>query len=64
MLTVAEMDLSAFIRTADPRKVFDSVGGQDYVEPTAPVTEPVGTEIPRPKHSKKKRVTRESERMP
>ncbi|GJW80204.1 hypothetical protein Tco_0144179 [Tanacetum coccineum] len=117
-----EMDLNAFIRTADPRKVriverartenerpivtvakhrtvtllptsvvrssgelsasverefagdasvgdggdqgFDSVGGQDDVEPTAPVTEPVGTEIPRPKRSKKKRVTRESERMP
>ncbi|GKC86098.1 hypothetical protein Tco_1141815 [Tanacetum coccineum] len=117
-----EMDLNAFIRTADPRKVriveraraenerpivtvakhrtvtllptsvvrssgelsasverefagdasvgdggdqgFDSVGGQDDVEPTVPVTEPVGTEIPRPKRSKKKRVTRESERMP
>ncbi|GKF90319.1 hypothetical protein Tco_0264282, partial [Tanacetum coccineum] len=42
---------------------FDSVGGQDDVEPSVPVTEPVGTEIPRPKHSKKKRATRESERM-
>ncbi|GJX40383.1 hypothetical protein Tco_0255373 [Tanacetum coccineum] len=40
---------------------FDSVGGQDDVETTVPVTEPVGTEIPRPKRSKKKRVTRESE---
>ncbi|GJZ31528.1 hypothetical protein Tco_0576575 [Tanacetum coccineum] len=117
-----EMDLNAFIRTADPHKVriveraraenerpivtvakhctvtllptfvvrsfgellasverefardasvgdggdqgFDSIGGQDYVEPTVPVTEPVGTEIPRPKHSKKKKVTRESERTP
>ncbi|GKC27714.1 hypothetical protein Tco_1035008 [Tanacetum coccineum] len=117
-----EMDLNAFIRTADPRKVriveraraenerpivtvakhrtvtllptsvvrssgelsasverefagdasagdggdqgFDSVGGQDDVEPSVPVTEPVGTEIPRPKRSKKKRATRESERMP
>ncbi|GJZ94505.1 hypothetical protein Tco_0666708, partial [Tanacetum coccineum] len=38
---------------------FDSVGGQDDVEPTVPV----GTEIPRPKRSKKKRVTRKSERM-
>ncbi|GJY88420.1 putative reverse transcriptase domain-containing protein [Tanacetum coccineum] len=43
---------------------FDSVGGQDDVEPTVPVTEPVRTEIPRPKGLKKKRVTRESERMP
>ncbi|GKF64266.1 hypothetical protein Tco_0187714, partial [Tanacetum coccineum] len=43
---------------------FDSIGGQDDVEPTAPVTELVGTEIPRPKRSKKKRVTLESERMP
>ncbi|GJW92521.1 hypothetical protein Tco_0170074 [Tanacetum coccineum] len=117
-----QMDLNAFIRTADPRKVriveraraenerpivtvakhrtvtllptsvvrssgelsasverefvgdasvgdggdqgFDSVGGQDNVEPTVPVTEPVGTEIPGPKRSKKKRVARESERMP
>ncbi|GJX05934.1 hypothetical protein Tco_0193866 [Tanacetum coccineum] len=117
-----EMDLNAFIRTADPRKVriveraraenerpivtvakhrtvtllptsvvrssgelsasverefvgdasvgdggdqgFDSVGGQDNVEPTVPVTEPVETEIPGPKRSKKKRVTRGSERMP
>ncbi|GJX75024.1 hypothetical protein Tco_0313619 [Tanacetum coccineum] len=116
------MDLNAFIRTADPRKVriveraraenerpivtvakhrtvtllptsvvrssgelsasverefvgdasvgdggdqgFDSVGGQDNVEPTVPVTEHVETEIPRPKRSKKKRVTRGSEKMP
>ncbi|GJY38885.1 hypothetical protein Tco_0425249 [Tanacetum coccineum] len=112
-----EMDLSAFIRTADPRKVriveraraenerpivtvakhrtvtllptsvvrssgelsasverefagdasagdggdqgFDSVGGQDNVEPTVPVE----TKIPGPKRSKKKIVTRGSERM-
>ncbi|GJU96596.1 hypothetical protein Tco_1321352 [Tanacetum coccineum] len=117
-----EMDLNAFIRTADPRKVriveraraenerpivtvakhrtvtllptsvvrssgelsasverefvgdasvgdggdqgFDSVGGQDNVEPTVPVTEHVETEIPGPKRSKKKRVTRGSEKMP
>ncbi|GJW90599.1 hypothetical protein Tco_0168152 [Tanacetum coccineum] len=116
-----EMDLNAFIRTADPRKVriverarpenerpivtvakhrtvtllptsvvrssgelsasverefvgdasvgdggdqgFDSVGGQDNAEPTVPVTESVETEIPGPKRSKKKRVTRGSERM-
>ncbi|GJS01662.1 hypothetical protein Tco_0318170 [Tanacetum coccineum] len=116
-----EMDLSAFIRTTDPRKVmiveraraknerpivtvakhrtvnllptsvvrssgelsasverefvgdasvgdggdqgFDSVGGQDNVEPTVPVTEHVETEIPRPKRSKKKKVTRGSEKM-
>ncbi|GJW59272.1 hypothetical protein Tco_0106003 [Tanacetum coccineum] len=102
-----EMDLNAFIRTADPRKVriveraraenerpivtvakhrtvtllptsvarssgelsasverefvgdasvgdgedqgFDSVAGQDNVEPTVPVTEPVEAEIPRPR---------------
>ncbi|GJY97814.1 alanine--tRNA ligase [Tanacetum coccineum] len=117
-----EMDLNAFIRTADPHKVrvveraraknerpivtvakhrtvtllptsvvrssgelsasverefvgdasvgdggdqgFDSIGGQGNVEPTVPVTEPVETEIPVPKRSKKKRATRESERMP
>ncbi|GKD49263.1 hypothetical protein Tco_1278239, partial [Tanacetum coccineum] len=100
VLDLQEMDLNAFIRTADPRKVriveraraenerpivtvakhrtvtllptsvvcssesCRLVGGQDDVEPTVPVTEPVGTEIPRPKRSKKKRVTRESERMP
>ncbi|GJZ57223.1 hypothetical protein Tco_0612717 [Tanacetum coccineum] len=58
------MDLNAFIHTADPRKGFDSVGGQDNVEPTVPVTEPVETEIYGPKRSKKKRVTRGSERMP
>ncbi|GKG23603.1 hypothetical protein Tco_0391639, partial [Tanacetum coccineum] len=45
-------------------QVFDSVGGQDNVEPTVPVTEHVETKIPGPKRSKKKRVTRESERMP
>ncbi|GJU26601.1 hypothetical protein Tco_1165222 [Tanacetum coccineum] len=43
---------------------FDSVGGQDNVEPTVPVTEPAETEIPGPKRSKKKRVTPGSERMP
>ncbi|GJV81803.1 gypsy type transposase [Tanacetum coccineum] len=117
-----EMDLNAFIRTADPRKVriveraraenerpivtvakhrtvtllptsvvrssgelsasverefvgdasvgdggdqgFDSVGGQDNVEPIVPVTDHVETEIPGPKRSKKKRVIRGSEKMP
>ncbi|GJV27908.1 hypothetical protein Tco_1384356 [Tanacetum coccineum] len=117
-----EMDLNAFIRTADPRKVriverpraenerpivtvakhrtvtllptsvvrssgelsasverefvgdasvgdggdqgFDSVGGQDNIEPTVPVTEHVETETPGPKRTKKKRVARGSERMP
>ncbi|GJS92966.1 gypsy type transposase [Tanacetum coccineum] len=112
-----KMDLNAFIRTADPRKVriieraraenerpivtvakhrtvtllptsvvrssgefsasverefvgdasvgdggdqgFDSVGGQDNAKPTVPVE----TEVPIPKRSKKKRVTRGSERM-
>ncbi|GKE13173.1 hypothetical protein Tco_1416724, partial [Tanacetum coccineum] len=43
---------------------FDSVGGQDNVEPTVPVAEPVETKIPGPKRSKKKRVTRGSERIP
>ncbi|GKF82112.1 hypothetical protein Tco_0243768, partial [Tanacetum coccineum] len=33
---------------------FDSVGGEDDVEPTMPVTEHVETEIPGPKRSKKK----------
>ncbi|GJX44773.1 hypothetical protein Tco_0261449 [Tanacetum coccineum] len=42
---------------------FDSVGGQDNVEPTVPLTVPVETKIPGPKHSKKNRVTRGSERM-
>ncbi|GJU14358.1 hypothetical protein Tco_1142324 [Tanacetum coccineum] len=42
---------------------FDSVGGQDNVEPTVPVTEHVETEIPGPKRSKKKRVTRGSEKI-
>ncbi|GJZ63489.1 hypothetical protein Tco_0619910 [Tanacetum coccineum] len=118
-----EMDLNAFIRTADPRKVriversravendkdivtvakhrtvtllptsvvhssgelsasverefvgdasvgdggdqgFDSIGGQDNVEPAVPVTEHVEIEIPGPKRSKKKRVTRGSKKMP
>ncbi|GKD59257.1 hypothetical protein Tco_1296766 [Tanacetum coccineum] len=117
-----EMDLNAFIHTADPRKVriverargenerpivtvakhhtvtllptlmvhssrelsasverefvgdasvgdgkdqgFDSVGGQDNVEPTVPITKPVETEVPVPKSTKKKRVIRGSERTP
>ncbi|GJV07446.1 hypothetical protein Tco_1345102 [Tanacetum coccineum] len=88
-----EMDLNAFIRTADSRKVriverardenegpiitvaklrtvtllstsvgVASVDGQDNVEPIVPVTDTVETEIPGPKRSKKKRVTRGSER--
>ncbi|GJR73267.1 hypothetical protein Tco_0085632 [Tanacetum coccineum] len=98
LLIYIEMDLNAFIRTADPlakhRTVtllptsvvrssgefsasverefvgdasvgdggdqgFDSVGGQDNAKPTVPVE----TEVPIPKRSKKKRVTRGSERM-
>ncbi|GJS51133.1 hypothetical protein Tco_0624495 [Tanacetum coccineum] len=117
-----EMDLNAFIRTADPRKVkiverarveneipivtvakhrtvtllptsvprtsgelsasverefagdasigdgvdqgFDSVAGGDYAGPSVPVTEPVEADIPRPKHSKKKRVVYDSEGLP
>ncbi|GJW63000.1 hypothetical protein Tco_0114884 [Tanacetum coccineum] len=117
-----EMDLNAFIRTADPRKVkiveraraenespivtvakhrtvtllptsvvrssgelsasverefvgdasvgdggdqgFDSVAGQDNVDPTVPVIEPVEAEVPKPKHSKKKRVIYDSEGQP
>ncbi|GJY35857.1 hypothetical protein Tco_0421235 [Tanacetum coccineum] len=83
-----EMNLNAFIRTADPRKVriverpivtvakhrtvtllpnsvgFDSVAGQDNVELTVPVTEHVEAEILRPKRSKKKRVTYDSEGLP
>ncbi|GJV54162.1 hypothetical protein Tco_1449903 [Tanacetum coccineum] len=120
LLSFAEMDLNAFIRTADPRKVkiveraraknerpivtvakhhtvtllptsvvrssrellasveiefvgdasvgdgedqgFDSVGGQDNVVPIVPVTKHVETKIPGPKRSKKKRVTRGSEK--
>ncbi|GJY05982.1 hypothetical protein Tco_0371922 [Tanacetum coccineum] len=115
-----EMDLNAFIRTADPRKVriveraraenerpivtvakhrtvtllptsvvrpsgelsasverefigdasvgdggdqgVASVGGQDNAEPIMPITDNVKTETPGPKRSKKKRVTRGSER--
>ncbi|GJX82645.1 hypothetical protein Tco_0332126 [Tanacetum coccineum] len=117
-----EMDLNAFIRTADPRKVriveraraenerpivtvakhrtvtllptsvvrpsgelsasverefvgdasvsgggdegVASVGGPDNVEPIVPITDNVETEIPGPKRTKKKRVTRGSERTP
>ncbi|GKA16266.1 gypsy type transposase, partial [Tanacetum coccineum] len=116
------MDLNAFIRTADPRKVriverpraenerpiitvakhrtvtllptsvvrssgelsasmerefvgdasvgdggdqgFDSVAGRDNVEPSVHVTEPVEAEVPKPKHSKKKRVIYDSEGLP
>ncbi|GJU98515.1 hypothetical protein Tco_1327786 [Tanacetum coccineum] len=80
-----QMDLNAFIRTADPRKLsasverefvgdasvagggnegVASVGGQDNVEPIVPITDNVETEIPGPKRTKKKRVTRGSERTP
>ncbi|GJX08005.1 hypothetical protein Tco_0195937 [Tanacetum coccineum] len=90
-----QMDLNAFIRTADPRKVriveraraekerpivtvakhrtvtllptsmgVASVGGQDNVEPIVPITDHVETKIPGPKRSKKKRVTRGSEKTP
>ncbi|GKE27908.1 hypothetical protein Tco_1443292 [Tanacetum coccineum] len=117
-----EMDLNAFIRTADPRKVriverpraehegpivtvakhrtvtllptsvvrpsgelsasverefvgdvsaggggdeeVASVVGQDNVEPSVPITDNVGAEIPGPKCTKKKRVTCGSERTP
>ncbi|GKD50479.1 hypothetical protein Tco_1279455 [Tanacetum coccineum] len=41
-----------------------SVGGHDNVEPIVPITDHVETETPRPKHTKKKRVTRGSERTP
>ncbi|GJS57709.1 hypothetical protein Tco_0652493 [Tanacetum coccineum] len=43
---------------------FDSVVGQDNVEPSVPVTEPVEAEIPRPKRLKKKRVIYDSEGLP
>ncbi|GJR60093.1 hypothetical protein Tco_1502255 [Tanacetum coccineum] len=117
-----EIDLNAFIRTADPRKVriverasvgnegpivtvakhrtvtllptsvvrpseelsasverefvgdasvggggdeeVTSVGGQDNAKPNVPITDNVGTEIPGPKRTKKKRVTRGSEMTP
>ncbi|GKC98016.1 hypothetical protein Tco_1168291, partial [Tanacetum coccineum] len=119
---IFQMDLNAFIRTADPRKVriverardkneepivtvsnhrtvtllptsvvrpfeelsasierefvgdasvggggdeeVTSVGSQDDVEPSMPIMENVGTEIPRPKRIKKKRVICGSERAP
>ncbi|GKA13268.1 hypothetical protein Tco_0692914, partial [Tanacetum coccineum] len=41
-----------------------SVVGQDNVEPSVPITDNVGAEIPGPKRTKKKRVTRGSERTP
>ncbi|GKF27611.1 hypothetical protein Tco_0093953, partial [Tanacetum coccineum] len=40
------------------------VVGQDNVEPSVPITDNVGAEIPGPKRTKKKRVTRGSERTP
>ncbi|GKB76901.1 hypothetical protein Tco_0943796 [Tanacetum coccineum] len=41
-----------------------SVGGQDNAEPIMPITDNVETETPGPKCTKKKRVTRGSERTP
>ncbi|GJV41430.1 hypothetical protein Tco_1419870 [Tanacetum coccineum] len=41
-----------------------SVGGQDNVEQIVPITDHVKTETPGPKRTKKKRVTRGSERTP
>ncbi|GJS37340.1 hypothetical protein Tco_0535722 [Tanacetum coccineum] len=41
-----------------------SVVGQDNVEPSVPIMDNVGAEIPGPKRTKKKRVTRGSERTP
>ncbi|GJZ91061.1 hypothetical protein Tco_0662988 [Tanacetum coccineum] len=81
------MDLNAFIRTADPRKVriIERARAEnespivmvakhhtmtllptsvDNAESVVPITDNVETEIPRPKHTKKKRVTRGSERTP
>ncbi|GJS22870.1 hypothetical protein Tco_0451502 [Tanacetum coccineum] len=43
---------------------FDSIVGQENVEPSVPVTEPVEAEVPRPKRSKKKRVIYDSEGLP
>ncbi|GJY23414.1 hypothetical protein Tco_0397072 [Tanacetum coccineum] len=43
---------------------FDSVAGRDNVEPSVHVTEPVEAEVPKPKHSKKKRVIYDSEGLP
>ncbi|GJT67132.1 gypsy type transposase [Tanacetum coccineum] len=45
-------------------KGFDSVTGQDNVEPSVPVTEPVEAEVPKLKRSKKKRVIYDSEGLP
>ncbi|GJT35944.1 hypothetical protein Tco_0926363 [Tanacetum coccineum] len=42
---------------------FDSVSGQDNVEPTVPVTAHVETEIPGPKRTKKKRVAPNDSRL-
>ncbi|GKB24933.1 hypothetical protein Tco_0864334, partial [Tanacetum coccineum] len=43
---------------------FDSIVGQENVEPSVPVTEPVEAEVPRPKRSKKKRLIYDSEGLP
>ncbi|GJW92986.1 hypothetical protein Tco_0172658 [Tanacetum coccineum] len=43
---------------------FNSVGGQYNVEPIMPIIEHAETEIPGPKHTKKKRVIRGSKRTP
>ncbi|GKC13303.1 hypothetical protein Tco_1010085 [Tanacetum coccineum] len=68
-----QMDLNAFIRTADPRKVriVERARAEnerpivtDNVKPVVPITNHVETEIPGPKRSKKKRVICGSERTP
>ncbi|GKF42447.1 hypothetical protein Tco_0125789, partial [Tanacetum coccineum] len=43
---------------------FDSTVGQEIVEPSVPVTEPVEAAVPKPKRSKKKRVIYDSEGLP
>ncbi|GJY78499.1 gypsy type transposase [Tanacetum coccineum] len=43
---------------------FDSIAGQDNVEPSVPVTKPIEAEVPKPKRSKKKRVIYDSEGLP
>ncbi|GJY30498.1 hypothetical protein Tco_0413993 [Tanacetum coccineum] len=40
---------------------FDSVVGQEIVEPSVPITEPVEATVPKPKRSKKKRVIYDNE---
>ncbi|GJU20535.1 hypothetical protein Tco_1153877 [Tanacetum coccineum] len=82
-----QMDLNAFIRTADPRKlrIVERARAEnerpivtvakhrtvtllptsvDNAEPIVPITDNVETETPGPKRTKKKRVTRKSERTP